>query len=447
MKQENASGQPGYSVYMVSLGCSKNLVDTEVIVGTLLTAGHALAFDPDEANLYVINTCAFIPAARQEAEEAISEGIAWKQEAPGRTLVVAGCLTEWDKPGSYREKFPEVDLWTGVNDVAGIAVLLTGEDAQGGEPVWLYDHNTPRLQLTVPHMAYLKIADGCDNRCSYCAIPGIRGILRSRDIASVETEAKNLIAGGVKELLVIAQDITVYGVDRPADGEDIAMLLERLNAIEGDFTIRLLYTHPAHYTDRFLEFLARKETKVLPYLDMPLQHINDRILKAMGRKVTKAQTVELLRRLRENVADLTIRTTFITGFPGETEAEFEELVEFMKEQKFERCGVFPYSPEPDTPAAKMADQVPQAVAEARAKKLMDLQQKIMKQANRKWIGREVRMLVDDVDDGMAVGRAMMDAPEIDNRILLPRAKRLKPGQFCRVRITGADSYEFTAERL
>jgi len=335
--------------------------------------------------------------------------------------------------------------------VAGIAVLLNEDaPAEAGEkhdPVWLYDHNTPRLQLTVPHMAYLKIADGCNNRCSYCAIPGIRGVLRSRNIASVEAEAKNLVDAGVKELLVIAQDITAFGADRPADGEDIAMLLEKLNAIPSDFVIRLLYTHPAHYTDSFIDFLARRDTKVLPYLDIPLQHINDRILKAMGRRVTKAQTVELLRKLREKVADLTIRTTFITGFPGETEEEFNELAAFVKEQKFERCGVFPYSPEPDTPAAKLPDQVPQEIAEARANKLMEIQQKIMKKANRQWIGREVRMLVDDVDSGVAVGRATMDAPEIDNRILLPRAKRLKPGQFCQVRITGADSYEFTAERV
>lgn len=278
-------GPAGSAVYMVSLGCSKNLVDTEVIAGTLLTSGRTLAFDPNEADLYVINTCAFIPAARREAEEAIEEALVWKKERPGRTVVVAGCLTEWDKPGDYRRRYAEVDLWTGVNDVAGIAALLDEKRVpeSGREPLWLYDHTTPRLQLTVPHMAYLKIADGCNNRCSYCAIPGIRGVLRSRSIASVETEAKNLVGAGVKELLVIAQDITAFGADRPGDGEDIARLLERLNAIPGDFVIRLLYTHPAHYTDSFIGFLARPGTKVLPYLDIPLQHINDRILKAMGR--------------------------------------------------------------------------------------------------------------------------------------------------------------------
>ena len=440
----------GSAVYLVSLGCSKNLVDTEVIAGSLLTAGYLLAFDPEEADLYLINSCAFIPAARAEAVEAIEEALGWKAERPGRRVVVAGCLPEWDKPGEFPKRYPEVDLWTGVNDLAAIAALLDGKaepDPRRSEPVWLYDHTSPRLLLTVPHMAYLKIADGCNNRCSYCAIPGIRGALRSRSIASVVEEAKNLVAGGVRELLVIAQDITAFGADRPGEGEEIAGLLEELNAIPGDFVIRLLYTHPAHYTRKFIDFMARTDTKVLPYLDIPLQHINDRILTAMRRHVTKAETVALLAELRERIPDLTIRTTFITGFPGETEEEFEELVEFVKEQKFERCGVFPYSPEPRTPAAEMADQVPLEVAEARAKKLMALQKRVMKRANRSWIGREVRMLIDEVDHGRAIGRAMMDAPEIDNRIVLERAGRRKPGTFCRVRITDADSYGYSAELL
>ena len=451
MKKKEKQPHPAeHAVYLVSLGCSKNLVDTEVIAGSLLTAGYLLAFDPEEADLYLINSCAFIPAARAEAVEAIEEALAWKAERVGRRVVVAGCLPEWDKPGDFPKRYPEVDLWTGVNDVASIAALLDGKaepDPRKEEPVWLYDHTTPRLQLTVPHMAYLKIADGCNNRCSYCAIPGIRGALRSRSIASVVEEAKNLVSGGVRELLVIAQDITAFGADRPEEGGEIAGLLEELNAIPGDFVIRLLYTHPAHYTKKFIDFLARTDTKVLPYLDIPLQHINDRILKAMRRHVTKAETVALLAELRERVKDLTIRTTFITGFPGETEEEFEELVEFVKAQKFERCGVFPYSPEPRTPAAEMADQIPPEVAEARAKKLMALQKRIMKKANRNWIGREVRMLIDDVDCNCAIGRAMMDAPEIDNRIVLERAGRKKPGTFCRVRITDADSYGYSAELL
>lgn len=433
---------------MVSLGCSKNLVDTEVIAGTLLTSGRTLTFDPDEAELYVVNTCAFVQDARSESEEEIKKAIAWKKERSGRIVAVAGCLTEWDKSGEFRHRYADVDLWTGVNDVAEIAALLEKKRLpRAGEPHWLYDHTTPRLQLTVPHLAYLKIADGCNNFCSYCAIPRLRGMLRSRSIASLEIEAKNLVDAGVKELLVIAQDITAFGSDHPGDGEDLLQLIERLNAIPGDFVIRLLYTHPARYTDSFIAFLTRPETKVLPYLDIPLQHINDRILRAMGRHVTKQETVSLLEKLRKNVKDLTIRTTFITGFPGETEEEFDELVAFVKEQKFERCGVFPYSREQGTPAAEMADQIPPEVAEARAKQLMSLQKRIMKRANRNWIGREVRMLIDAVDGHVAVGRAMMDAPEIDDRILLPHANQLKPGQFCRVRITWANSREFLAEVL
>ena len=323
--------------------------------------GRTLAFKPDEADLYVINTCAFIPAARDEAREAIEDGIAWKQEKPGRLLVVAGCLTEWDKDGSVRKEYPEVDLWTGVNQVAEIARLLDRQSTlpeNAEEPVYLYDDCTPRLQLTLPHLAYLKIADGCNNRCTYCSIPGIRGRLRTRPMESVVREARNLIEGGVRELLVIAQDITVYGNDRPESGDTLARLLTALNALEGNFVIRLLYTHPAHYTEEFIDFMARGNTKVLPYLDIPLQHISDRILKQMNRHVTRKQTEELLTKLRERIPGLTLRTTFITGFPGETEEEYQELKSFAKKFKFERCGVFPYSPEPRTPAAAFPDQVP-----------------------------------------------------------------------------------------
>ncbi len=450
MSSRKPAAPAGDAVFLVSLGCSKNLVDTEVIAGTLLTSGRTLVFTPEEANLYIINTCAFIPAAREEAFDAIREGIEWKKESSGRKLVVAGCLTEWDKSGEITGRYPEVDLWTGVNQVAAIAELLDGSRPLPGRretPTYLYDENTPRLQLTLPHLAHLKIADGCDNRCTYCSIPGIRGTLRTRPMESVLREARNLLDGGVRELLVIAQDVTAYGHDRPGDGETLAGLLEKLDALDGDFTIRLLYTHPAHYTPELIDFLARPGTKVLPYLDMPLQHISDRILRAMNRHVTRAEIEALLTRLRERIADLTLRTTFITGFPGETEEEFAELETFLKKFKFERCGVFPYSPEPDTPAAAFADRVSAETAEARAEKLMKVQRAIMKKANRSWIGREVRMLVDEIDGRAAIGRASMDAPEIDNRIVALAPRRLRTGDFARVRITAADSYEFTGEIL
>ncbi len=449
MNNRKQKCQPVPAVFLVSLGCSKNLVDTEVIAGTLLTSGCTLAFDPEEADIYIINSCAFIPAARQEAEEAIADGIEWKTGSAGRKLVVAGCLPQWDTDGEIRRKYPEVDLWTGVNQIAGIARLLQTQEKEFdySNPSYLYDENTPRLQLTLPHLAYLKIADGCNNRCTYCSIPNIRGVLRSRTIDSAVKEARNLIAGGVKELLLIAQDITAFGMDRPASGETLPGLLRAISALDGDFVIRLLYTHPAHYTDEFIDYLAGGNPKILPYLDIPLQHISDRILKAMHRHVTRAEIETLLQKLRSSIPDLVIRTTFITGFPGETEAEFAELQEFIKQYKFERCGVFPYAPEPHTPAAALPDQIPLEIAEERAEKLMKQQVAIMRRANRKWVGRELRVLIDDAEGKTAVGRSWMDAPEIDNQITIFNAKRLKSGMFCKVRITTADSYEMNGEQI
>ena len=435
------------ALFLVSLGCSKNLVDTEVIAGTLLSSGRTLTFDPEEADLYVINTCAFLPAAREEAFAAIREAIEWKRAAEGRRLVVSGCLTEWDKAGDVKKKFPEVDLWTGVNQTAKLAELLDGGDAPApaGSPCYLYDETTPRLQLTLPHLAYLKIADGCNNRCTYCSIPGIRGSLRSRSIASVTAEAKALIGNGVRELLVIAQDITAFGMDRPEAGENLQLLLEELNALEGDFVIRLLYTHPAHYTEGLIDFLARQDTKVLPYLDIPLQHISDRILRAMNRHVTREEIETLLSTLRRRIPGLTLRTTFITGFPGESEEEFEELLAFARKFRFERCGVFPYSPEPGTPAAKLPDQIPAELAEARSTKLMKQQLSRMKRANKELEGKQFRVLIDEIDDRVAIARGPMDAPEIDNVIIIPEPKRLHEGEFCRVRVIGAKGYDLIAE--
>ena len=248
----------------------------------------------------------------------------------------------------------------------------------------------------------------------------------------------------MRELLVIAQDITVYGNDRPESGDTLARLLTALNALEGNFVIRLLYTHPAHYTEEFIDFMARGNTKVLPYLDIPLQHISDRILKQMNRHVTRKQTEELLTKLRERIPGLTLRTTFITGFPGETEEEYQELKSFAKKFKFERCGVFPYSPEPRTPAA-FPDQVPAELAEQRSTELMKQQISIMKKLSKNQVGKTVRVLVDDVDENGAVARGAMDAPEIDNVIYIPKPKRLKPGKFCLVKITGTDGCDLIAE--
>jgi ribosomal protein S12 methylthiotransferase len=291
------------------------------------------------------------------------------------------------------------------------------------------------MQLTLPHVAYLKISDGCNNRCAYCAIPGLRGALRSRPMKSVLAEAAMLLGNGVKELVIIAQDITAYGHDL-ADGTSLAGLLIELEKMPGDFSVRLLYTHPAHYTDELIAVLG-KSRKVLPYLDMPLQHISERILSEMNRHIDGVSIRKLIRKLRDAIPDLTLRTTFITGLPGESEEEFAELCEFVKEAGFERMGVFSFAPEPGTPAAEMPGQIAQEVADGRAGKLMEIQAGIMKRADRKRIGTVMRVLVDYVDDGIAVARGSSDAPDIDNVIQFNADRRTKPGDFVEVNIVKA----------
>ena len=430
------------TVYTISLGCPKNLVDTEVMTGLLLTRGFQLTDDPREADTYLVNTCAFLPEAREEAGENIRAAIRWKkQRKSGRRIVVAGCLCQKLPPATLRETYPEVDVFLPVDAIGRLPEILRGAAIPDcpGEPRFLADETMPRLLLTMPHVAFLKIADGCNNRCAYCSIPGIRGRLRCRTPESILAEAKNLLAGGVKELVVIAQDITAY--DRPGGAGG---LVRELNELDGDFRIRLLYTHPAHYTDDFISAVAECE-KAIPYLDIPLQHISDRILKAQFRHVTAKQTRELLKQLRAAIPGLVLRTTFITGLPGETEAEFAELKGFIREQRFERCGVFAYSPEPDTPAANYPDQIPYEVAKARADELMALQIPIMRERNREWIGRTDRVLIDEVGRGGAFGRGTPDAPEIDNRVRISASRRLKTGHFYDIVYVGADEFELQGE--
>ena len=432
--------------YLVALGCPKNLVDAELLSGSLMKDGYALSLDPEAADVYIVNTCAFLPAARNEAAEEIAIALKWKSRAPGRRVAVCGCLTEYDKAGGeYRRRFPDVDLWSPVNDVERVGELLGGAAPATGRPCYLNSDSAPRMQLTLPHLAYLKIADGCDNRCTYCAIPNLRGALRTRPLDSVAREAGMLVSGGVKELILVAQDITAYGHDRRDSGEDLAALIRRLDRIDGDFSIRLLYTHPAHYTDDLIDAVAGSP-RVLPYLDIPLQHISDRILKAMNRHVTRREVEVLLTKLRAAVPSLTLRTTFITGFPGESEAEFAELADFIRSFKFERMGVFPYSAEPATAAAKMPDQIPTGLAEERASTLMRRQFARMKRRNLKLVGSEDTVLVDMVDDrGIAVARGAMDAPDIDNVVLVIGSKRLRPGRMVRVRYTGVSGCDMLAE--
>ena len=431
--------------FLVALGCPKNLVDAELLSGALMKNGCTLSLDPEAADVYIVNTCAFLPAARSEAAHEIEAALAWKSRAPGRRVAVCGCLTEYDRnSGEYKRRFPEVDLWSPVNDVERVGDLLGGASPSTGRPCYLNSDVSPRLQLTLPHLAYLKIADGCNNCCTYCAIPKLRGALRTRPQSSVVREAKMLVDSGVRELVIVAQDITAFGMDRPGDGESLCSLLRELEKLPGDFVIRLLYTHPAHYTDELIGFLASSR-RVLPYLDIPLQHISDRILKAMNRHVTRREIETLLFKLRAAIPELTLRTTFIVGFPGETDAEFDELCGFIRDLKFERLGVFPYAAEKGTPAARMSGQVPAKIAEERAAVIMRRQVARMKRRNRKLVGNVARVLVDAVDpSGIAIARGAMDAPDIDNAVLIRDGGKLRPGEWVQVRIDGVSGCDLVA---
>lgn len=443
-----ARKNPSPVFYLVALGCPKNLVDAELLSGALMKNGYTLSLEPEAADVYIVNTCAFLPAARDEAVREIETALEWKRRAPGRRVAVCGCLTEYDKSsGEYAKRFPEVDLWSPVNDVERVGELLSGSAPSTGKPCYLNSDVSPRLQLTIPHLAYLKIADGCNNHCTYCAIPKLRGALRTRPQASVVREAEMLAASGVREIVLVAQDITAFGMDRTGDGETLCSLLRALEALPGDFSIRLLYTHPAHYTDELIDFLASSR-RVLPYLDIPLQHISDRILKAMNRHVTRSGIETLLTKLRAAIPGLTLRTTFIVGFPGESEAEFAELCGFCRDFKFERMGVFPYAAEAGTPAARLKGQIPTEVADERAALLMRRQIARMKRRNRSMIGSTMRVLVDAVDPaGFAVSRGAMDAPEIDNAVLIRNGRRLHPGDWVDVRIVGVAGCDLVAETL
>ena len=345
-----------------------------------------------------------------------------------------------------------VDLWAGVNEVPDIAKLIKRTKTDGQlnhtyvcdqDPSFLYNEELPRLQLTLPHIAYLKIADGCDNRCSYCAIPGIRGRMRSRSLQSVLSEAETALKNGATELLVMAQDITTFGNDR-ADHEDLSALLREMDKLKGKFRIRLLYAHPAHFPQKLIDTIATGK-HILPYVDMPMQHISDKLLASMNRHISENDTRDLLKRMRRDIPRLALRTTFITGLPGETEEDFKMLRDFVIEQEFERLGVFSYSPEPGTPAAGFEHQVPHTAAEARAAELMEIQGKISLKRNKSLVGKEFDVIIDFIEESGAIGRTYMDAPEIDNIVVLPNICDLTPGELYQVVITDADAYELTAE--
>jgi ribosomal protein S12 methylthiotransferase len=454
------------SFAFVSLGCPKNLVDSERMLGKLAQDGYALVPDADGADVVVINTCGFIEPARQESLGVIREMLQLKEQGRVGAVVVAGCLAE-RKQDELLKEVPEVDHIVGVfgrEEIAQVVDRVTAspkrrspKSQQGNgtieqrslfrpAPVRAQE-DTARLRITPRHYAYLKISEGCDRLCTFCAIPGMRGKHVTKPIEEVIREARELAADGVRELIVVAQDTTYYGMDLYGRVR-LAELLRQLNHLEGLEWIRILYAYPIHFTDELIDTLANS-AKVIPYLDLPLQHINDRMLKRMQRRVNRSATEGLLRRLREAIPGLTLRTTFIVGFPGETDAEFAELDEFVRATRFERVGVFPYSFEPGTPATRLDGHLSEEVKQERRNRLMEAQQEVAFRWSEQQVGRELEVIIDGPDPEVpnhALARSQADAPDIDG-VVRVKGKRLRAGDLVRVKVTAADGYDLAARAI
>ena len=446
-------------VGLVSLGCAKNLIDSEIMVGHLQQAGMAMTPEPELADVLIINTCSFIDMAKKESVGAIHEAVDAREESKKRKkqkIIVAGCLSQ-----RFREELPtlmpEVDAFIGLDQITQVAPIiqnLMGTQVQENlvtkGPQYIPDYDTPRFRLTPKHTAYIKIAEGCNHPCSFCIIPKIRGRHRSRSQESIVKEARQLIASGVKEINLISQATPYFGMDkwegdRPkptsgvdsSKGESLSTLIRELNAIPGDFWIRLLYTHPAHWSDDLIQAIA-ESPKVARYIDMPLQHISDRMLGLMRRETDGAYIRGLLRRIRAGIPGIAIRTTFIVGFPGETEADFNELVQFIEDEKFERAGVFNYSREEGTRADKMEGHLHHMTRKARWNEAMRAIQRNVEHVNRQLVGRRLRVLVEEP----GVARGEMDAPDIDTTVFV--SKKLPVGEFAEIEIKEWRGYDLVA---
>jgi ribosomal protein S12 methylthiotransferase len=470
-------------VGMISLGCAKNLVDAEIMLGSVQARGLEITSSADEADVLIVNTCAFIDSAKEESIEAIlhaheARGL---RRRPGQKLIVSGCMAQRFAKDLAQE-MPEVDAFMGLDQVAEAGAIVERVLGQRQEPTlaflpsllgsalglgdspaeplnlvtrgsrYIPDYDTPRFRLTPAHSAYVKIAEGCNHPCSFCVIPQMRGRHRSRTIESVVREVRGLIAEGVREINLISQDTTYYGMDlwtskagptQPVDssrGPTLSRLLEALQAVEGDFWIRLLYTHPAHWSDELIATVARCD-KVARYVDMPLQHIHPMMLAAMRRETSREHIESLIGRLRAGIPGLALRTTFIVGFPGETDECFEALLEFIERTRFERLGVFSYSQEEGSRAAKMPDQIPAPIRRRRYKRAMQLQQRIATQISSGMVGRRLRVLT----DAPLVARTQGDAPDVDGRVLLDRPSPV--GEFIDVWVDGTQVYDLLAHAV
>jgi len=437
-------------VGIVSLGCPKTLVDSEVILGKVQGAGYVITQDIDKSDVVLLNTCGFIQDAKQESIDALLKLLELKKEKKLLGVVVVGCLVQ-RYAEELQKEFPEVDAFIGSGDYMRIAeVLKKVTDRQKFVSVhkagYLAGADETRIALTPKHSRYLKISEGCDHACSFCVIPKLRGRYRSRHIADLVQEAKQLVEEGAKEIVVIGQDITRFGWDY-AGKSLLPQLLEALGAVRDLKWIRLLYTYPSTLTEEMIRAMGASR-KICRYIDLPLQHISDKILMSMRRGTKKEETVELIQKLRAMIPEVVIRTTFIVGFPGETDEDFEELLAFMRETKFERLGIFRYSQEEGSAAAEFPDQVPEKIKEERFHRAMQVQQEIAREVNRRYIRKELRVLVetqDEKDPSLWTGRSAMDAPEVDGSVLIRTKKEITAGKFYTVKITDSQDYDLVGE--
>ena len=437
------------SYCFVSLGCPKNLVDSEKMLGTLALDGYTLVGEPDGADFVIVNTCGFIESSRAESKAVIREMLELKRQGRTRGVIVAGCLPQRIGPALIDE-MPEIDHIVGVfgrDEINRVADHLIGGAREQREvfrpaPLKAQDDRA-RLRITPQHYAYLKISEGCDRTCTFCSIPKMRGKHVTKPIEMVIAEARELVADGVKELILVAQDTTYYGMDLYGEVR-LVELLRQLETVEGIDWIRLMYLYPINFTDELIATIAGS-SKIVPYLDLPLQHISDAVLKRMQRRVNRRQTLELVQKLRERIPNVVLRTTFIVGFPGETDEQFQELTQFVEETRFERLGVFTYSLEPGTPSVKLDGHLPEDVMLARRDSLMALQQQIAFDYAESLVGYELDVLVDSQDEsGSLIGRTFADAPEIDASVTITtKAENLEQlvGQFVPVEITGTAGYD------
>lgn len=431
---------------MISLGCPKNQVDGEIMLNKLKENNFTVVQNIEDSDVMIVNTCGFIEDAKKEAIETILEVSEYKKAGLISALVVTGCLAERYQDEIINE-IPEVDAVIGIG--ANADIVKTCQKALVGIVTQNYPNkcflplDDERTLSTPPHWAYLKLSDGCNNKCSYCAIPLIRGQYRERKIESILNEAKQLAVNGVKELILIAQDTTKYGIELYGEYK-LAYLLRELCKIDGIKWIRIFYCYPDRVTDELIEVIASEE-KVCSYIDIPLQHCSESVLKSMNRNGSYDSLKTLLNKMKSRIPDLSLRTTFMVGFPGETEKDFEELCSFVKDIKFDKMGCFTYSPEEDTPAFEYENQIDEDVKKHRAEILMDIQYSITEEANKSRVGNIYEVVIDEVNDGKYIGRSYLDSPEIDSGIFFTSDKQYNVGDFVKVKVTDFDGYDLIGE--